>query len=254
MSDSLIVQQRIDKVALLTLNRPGRRNALSKALLTDFDRMLRAIADDSGVSAVVITGAGERAFCAGADINEQREFTPEDAYAHMRFGQEIFDRLEVLPQPTIAAINGFALGGGLELALACDIRVASRQARMGLPEITLANLPGWGGTQRLPRLVGVSLAKQMLFTGAQVASDDALQMGLVNALFEPAGLLDGAVAIAQQIASHPSEALRTIKAVVAVGLSDGQREGLMAEARGVADLWGTPAQKAAQHAFFSRNK
>jgi enoyl-CoA hydratase len=254
MNDSLIVQQQIDKVALLTLNRPSRRNALSKDLLTDLDRMLRVIADDSGVSAVVITGAGERAFCAGADINEQREFTPEDAYAHMRFGQAIFDRLEVLPQPTVAAINGFALGGGLELALACDIRVASTQALMGLPEITLANLPGWGGTQRLPRLVGVSVAKQILLTGAPVTAADARQMGLVSALFEPAGLLDGAVRMAQQIAIHPGEALRTIKAVVAVGLSEGRRDGLMAEARGVANLWGTPAQKAAQHAFFSRNK
>jgi enoyl-CoA hydratase len=254
MDNGLIKQECIEKILVLTLNRPERRNALSKALLTHLDTTLRQIEVDDTVSAVIIIGAGDRAFCAGADINEQRGFSPEDAYEHMRFGHAIFDRLEALPTPTIAAINGFALGGGLELALACDIRLASSQASLGLPEITLANIPGWGATQRLPRLIGPSRAKQMMFTGRPVSAENAERYGLVNGVYEPDQLLDECLGLARHIANNSTEALACLKRVVATGLSLGQTTGSEAEARGVAELWGIPAQKAAQEAFFARKR
>ncbi|MCW3473235.1 enoyl-CoA hydratase/isomerase family protein [Limobrevibacterium gyesilva] len=251
---TLLVQDR-DKapgVLLLTLNRPERHNALGRPLLMELDQTLQQIASDEGVRCVVITGAGDRAFSAGADINEQTGFTPEHAYAHMRWGQDIFSRLERLAKPTIAAINGFALGGGLELALACDLRTASEAAQLGLPEVTLASLPGWGGTQRLPRLIGASQAKMIAMSGQRVQAERCLQLGLVNAVYPHAEHLTKTLDLAAQIASHTLDSLQAIKQVIDDGLVGSLAGGMEAEARAVARLWGTPAQKQAQKEFFSR--
>ncbi|WP_414447123.1 enoyl-CoA hydratase/isomerase family protein [Burkholderia sp. 22PA0099] len=244
--------ERFGAVALLTLERPERMNALSKPLLQSLDAAFTALGHDDDTRVVVLTGAGAKAFSAGADINEQRDFSPEDAYAHMRWGQAIFDRIEACPKPTIAAINGVAFGGGLELALACDLRIVADTARLGLPEITLASFPGWGGTQRLPAIIGVPRALRMMLAGDPVSPEWALAAGLVNEVVEADALLDHALALASLIARNSGEALAAVKSVVRTGVHEGRAAGLEAEARGVGALWGTPAQKAAQDAFFAR--
>lgn len=251
---SLVLEDRDAQagVLLLTLNRPQRHNALSKPLLLELDAALRGAAADDAVRCVVITGAGERAFSAGADIDEQAGFTPPQALDHMRWGQALFGRLELLDKPTIAAINGYALGGGLELALACDVRIASHTAQVGLPEVTLGNLPGWGGTQRLPRLIGASHAKLIALSGQRVGAARCLELGLVNAVQRRDELLRETLALAGAIAAHPLESLRAIKQVMRVGAEDGLAAGLDAEARAVERLWGSPAQQRAQAAFLAR--
>lgn len=241
-------------VLLLTLNRPDRVNSLSKPLLLELEQALQEAAIDDAVRCVVITGAGGRAFSAGADITEQTGFTPDDAYAHMRWGQDLFTRLELLPKPTIAAVNGFALGGGLELALSCDFRTASETAQLGLPEVTLASLPGWGGTQRLPRLIGASNALLMAMTGTRVSAQRSLQLGLVNSVHPHEDLLMETLVLAGEIASHSLDSLHAIKHVVREGLGASRSVGMEAEARAVARLWGSPAQKLAQEEFFARRR
>ena len=210
---SLVLRQRDRErgVLVLTLNRAEQRNALSKPLLLELDKALQDAAADSTVNCIVITGAGQRAFSAGADIREQTKFTPNDAYEHMRWGQDLFDRLARLNKPTIAAINGFALGGGLELALACDIRTASASAHLGLPEVTLASLPGWGGTQRLARLIGASEAKLVAMTGRRLDAQRCLALGLVNAVHPADELLTQTLALAGAIAWNAVESLQAIK-------------------------------------------
>lgn len=241
-------------VLVLTLNRPERRNALSKPLLEDLQAAIAEAELDSQVRCLVITGTGDRAFCAGADISEQTGFNQDDAYAHMRWGQEIFSRIANLNKPSIAAVNGFALGGGLELALACDFRIASETAELGSPEVNLGNLPGWGGTQRLRCLVGDSHAKLIAMTGRRFSAADSLQMGLVNSVAAPEKLMEEAIKLAIEIASHAPEALQEIKEVIRFGELNGSEQGYEAEARAVARLWGSPSQKKAQEAFFSKAK
>jgi enoyl-CoA hydratase/carnithine racemase len=251
---ALITRQRVDAVTILTLKRPERMNALSKPLLQTLDDEIEHLCGDPQTRVVVITGAGAKAFSAGADIDEQRGFTPDHAYAHMRWGQAIFDRIEACAKPTIAALNGVALGGGLELALACDIRLAAGSARIGLPEISLASFPGWGGTQRLPALLGASRALRMMCSGELMTAQWAHQAGLVDDVVEAEALMDHVLTLAQSIARHSPDALAMLKSVVRTGLREGRAAGLEAEARGVAELWGTPEQKAAQEAFFSKKK
>jgi enoyl-CoA hydratase/carnithine racemase len=253
---SLIIADRSHhpRVLLVTLNRPEQHNALNKALLQALDRTLTDASADRTVSCVVITGAGQRAFSAGADIREQTGFTPDDAYAHMRWGQQLFDRVARIPKPAIAAINGFALGGGLELALACDLRIASDSAQLGFPEVTLASLPGWGGTQRLARLIGPSRAKQVAMTGRRLGAQRCLDLGLVDETCPAAELQSAALALAAELASQPLESLEAIKQVIDEGIDASWHDALDAEARAVGRLWGTPAQKRAQEAFFARRR
>jgi len=239
-------------VLLVTLNRADRHNALNKPLLHELEHTLAGASTDRTLRCVVITGAGQRAFSAGADIREQTGFTPDDAYAHMRWGQELFDRLARMPKPTIAAINGFALGGGLELALACDFRIASDMAQLGFPEVSLASLPGWGGTQRLARLIGASRAKHVAMSGRRLDAQQSLDLGLVTEVRPAAEHLPYALAFAAELAAHPLESLEAIKQVIDEGIDRPWDAALDAEARAVARLWGTPAQKRAQEAFFAR--
>lgn len=240
-------------VALVTLNRPERHNALSRPLLEQLRDALAHAQQQDAVRCIVLTGAGERAFCAGADISEQTGFSPDDAYRHMRWGQQLFDGIERLAKPVIAAINGFALGGGLELALACDIRTASAGAELGFPEVNLASLPGWGGTQRLARTVGLSNAMLLALTGRRIPAAQAQRLGLVSLVAEPGEHLPQALALAQEIAGHEAQSLQAIKQVMRLGLQSAALDaGLEAEARAVARLWGTEAQKQAQQAFFAR--
>lgn len=242
-----------DGVLLTTLNRPERHNALSKPMLEELRDAFTQAQQDERVRCIVLTGAGERSFCAGADISEQTGFSPADAYRHMRWGQDLFDGIERLSKPVIAAVNGFALGGGLELALACDIRTASAGAEFGFPEVNLASLPGWGGTQRLPRAIGLSNAMLLALTGGRIPAREALRLGLVSSVHEAGDHLAATLRLAAQIASHEPESLQAIKQVMRLGLQATTPDpGLEAEARAVARLWGTESQKKAQQEFFAR--
>jgi enoyl-CoA hydratase len=210
----LVLSERRGAVALLTLNRPDALNALSSALLAEFGARIDAVAADRTVRALVVTGAG-RAFAAGADIAQMRGMTPLEGEAFSRLGHDTFAKLEALPIPTIAAVNGFALGGGCELALACDWTYAAKRARLGQPEVNLGLLPGFGGTSRLTRRVGVAWAKELILTGEPIDAETAQRIGLVNRVFddiEP--LLAGALASGETIAKKGPVAIAAAKRVM----------------------------------------
>ncbi|WP_219469165.1 enoyl-CoA hydratase/isomerase family protein [Nonomuraea rhizosphaerae] len=251
---SVLVTERRDAVLVVTLNRPERLNALDRELLTALDELCAAVSGDPHVRALVVSGAGDRAFCAGADVNELDGITPADALALMRHGQRILDRLAGLDQPVVAAVNGVALGGGCELAMACDLRLAAPDARFAQPEITLANVPGWGGTQRLPRLVGAGRAAEMILTGRPVDAPTALAWGLVNRVVDGGRLLEEAITFAGELAGHSPTATAGAKHAMATGLRHGPEAGLFAEAEAVAACCATAEQQAAVRAFLDRHR
>ena len=198
----------------ITVNRPDKLNALNRAVLKDLEAAVAGIGEAADVRAVVITGAGEKAFVAGADIAEFAGLSAADAQALSQRGQRLFDRIEALDTPVIAAVNGFALGGGCELAMACHLRLASANARFGQPEVKLGLIPGYGGTQRLPRLVGRGRALQLLLTGGMIDAATAASWGLVNGVVEPAELRTAAAKLAGEIASvSPVAVKRCLEAV-----------------------------------------
>jgi enoyl-CoA hydratase len=229
MFDNLLFA-REGAVALLTLNRPQTLNALSLAILEDLQRAVALVRDDRDVRVVVITGAGEKAFAAGADIRELSSLSPAAMQAYARRGQRLFDDLETLGKPVLAAINGFALGGGCELALACTLRVASEAARLGQPEVHLGLMPGFGGTQRLPRLVGRGRALDLLLTGRQVDAHEALRIGLVDRIAAPASLISGTLELARTLAAGPPVAVRAILEAVHRGVDGALESGQALEA------------------------
>ena len=196
-----------ERVGLVTITRPEVMNALSSAVLDELEVALRSLAADEAVGCVILTGAGERAFIAGADIAEMRTKTPLEARAYARKGHDIASLIETMPKPVIAAINGFALGGGCELACACDLRFCSPNARFGQPEINLGIIPGWGGSQRLARTTNLGFAKELVLTGRMVTADEALARGLVNAIHPLERLLEEVTAIARAVATKSPIAL-----------------------------------------------
>jgi enoyl-CoA hydratase len=248
----LLVEHR-GRVTLATLNRPRKGNALSTGLIDALDALCveterRQVAGRTG--ALVLAGAGDKAFSAGADINDLVGLSIDRARAQMRRGQQVFDRLERLPVVVVAALGGFALGGGLELAMAADLRVAAPGAMLGQAEITLANIPGWGGTQRLPRLVGRGRATEMILTGEPVSAAEARAMGLVNDVV--ADPLGRALELAEQIAGRSPVAVAAAKRAIRAGLERGVAEGLLVEADGVAECCATDAQRQAVTDFLDR--
>ncbi len=207
----MIGVERDDRVAVVTVDRPEALNALDQATLTELRDRLSELAADTDVHVVVLTGAGERAFVAGADIKAMSAMNIEQAFAWGRLGHETASLLETMPKPTIAAVNGFALGGGCELALACDVRYASDTAKLGQPEVSIGIIPGWGGTQRLPRVVGIGRAKELIMTGRLVDAEEALRIGLVNAVFAPEELMEKALELARELAAKSPLVLAAIK-------------------------------------------
>ncbi len=209
-----LIYEKKDNIGLLTINRPDKMNAISNELTSELKKLLDEIENDEELRVLVITGAGDKAFVAGADINElvDRDAKKGRKVSHER--QEIFSRIENLQVPAIAAVNGFALGGGLELALACSIRICSEKAQFGAPEVKLGIIPGDGGTQRLPRLVGLGRAMEMILTGDFIDAQEAYRIGLVNRVVSADKLMDEAMELARKIASRPPLAVRFAKEAV----------------------------------------
>jgi enoyl-CoA hydratase len=251
--DNLLFE-RDGAVAVLTLNRPKVLNALNAALLRDLEAALDALAVDADVRAIVLTGAGDKAFVAGADINELAVLTPAEGKEHARHGQRLFDRVEHLGKPVIAAINGFALGGGCELALACTVRIAAETARLGQPEINLGIIPGYGGSQRLPRLVGKGRALEILLTGDMVSAARAYEIGLVNKVVPAADLLPAATALAQALASKAPIATRYILEAVNHGLDMPLAQGQYLETALFGAIASTEDTREGTSAFLEKRK
>lgn len=241
-------------IAIVTVNQPDKLNALNSERATALLEALLNIGPDRSIRAVILTGAGDRAFIAGADIKQMTSLDKTGATAFARLGHSVARAIETIPQPVIAAVNGFALGGGCELSLACDIRLASTTAVFAQPEVGLGIPPGWGGTQRLPRLIGPGLAAEMILTGRRVAADEALRIGLVNAVYEPDHLLNEALAMANQIAKNSPRAVSASKRLIGLALAGHPAAGLSSEAHAFADQFGGADQREGMTAFIEKRR
>ena len=225
-----IVYEKKERIARITLQRPKVLNALNRATLEELSDALVDAREDAAVRVVILTGAGEKAFVAGADINELAQQTAVSAKEFSLFGQAVFRILETMGKPSICAINGFALGGGCELALACSIRLASKSAKLGQPEVNLGILPGYGGSQRLARLCGKGVAHELCLTGETINAEEALRIGLVNHIYEPAELLPAAEAMARKIIQKSPLAIQYCMEAIERGSEMPQEQGLFLEA------------------------
>jgi enoyl-CoA hydratase len=238
-------------IAYVTVNRPEVLNALNHETWEGLGRAFEEAQQDPAVRGVILTGAGEKAFIAGADISELAEITAVEAQKSSRFGQSVLDLIENLGKPVIAAVNGFALGGGCETAMACTIRVASEKAKFGQPEVTLGLLPGGGGTQRLPRLVGKGRALQLILSGEIISAQEAYRIGLVNEVVPPAELIPRAEAILKRILANAPIAIRLSLEAVNKGVETSQDEGLALEASFFGLCAGTEDKKEGTTAFLN---
>lgn len=239
--------------ATLTIDRPKALNALNSQVLSELSQALDSLDLDT-VRCLIVRGSGTKAFVAGADIAEMSKMTAEQALEFARLGTAVFKKLERLPIPTIAAVCGYALGGGCELAMACDIRLVSDTAAFAQPETGLGIIPGFGGTQRLPLLVGVSRAKEILFTGRRVKAQEALDIGLCSGVYTVEELFDAAQAMAEKIASFPPNAMRATKQAANEAFAPAVDAGISAENRIFADCFGKNEQIECMDAFLNKKK
>ena len=243
-----------DGVRTITINRPEQLNALNRATIAELDQALSEADADKSVRVLIITGSGAKAFVAGADIKEFAHFAVEEGRALAADGQKkLFDHVEYMSKPVIAAVNGFALGGGLELAMSCHVRIASDNARMGLPEVSLGVIPGYGGTQRLARLVGKSKAMEMILSAGMIDANDALQWGLVNRVVPPDQLLTTAVELATRIMKNSPTALAAAIRAVNAGYEPGVN-GMQREIEEFGKCFGTADFKEGTSAFMEKRK
>ncbi|HOQ10697.1 MAG TPA: enoyl-CoA hydratase-related protein [Syntrophomonadaceae bacterium] len=251
MTFNHIVLEVSNYVATLTLNRPEVLNALNRSMVDEIDAAADIIARNRDIRVVLLTGAGKH-FAAGADIKDMAQMVPDEARA-FAFGST-FNKLENLPQPVIAAVKGYALGAGFEMALTADIRLAGSSARFGLPEINLGIMPGAGGTQRLPRLIGCSQAKELIFLGHNIDAPTALELGLVNRVVADEELLDEAFKMAEKMSAKPPIALKMAKRTINTGLNLDIKSGTELEAISWSDLFATEDQKEGMKAFLEKRK
>jgi 3-hydroxypropionyl-coenzyme A dehydratase len=271
-------------IAILRINRPEALNAMNLDVISELSKMIDIIAADESIKAVVITGAGERSFCAGADISYMVNIDPMQAEKYATSAQDVINKIDRLDKPVIAAVNGFALGGGCELAMACDIRIASSNAKIGQPEVTIGIPPGWGGTQRLMRIVGPAKAKELIFTGKMITADEAYQIGLVNKVINlgsedkippeaPKGdaakekeraseiaktlnrkLMDESLALAKEIAKNSFTAVKVSKNLINRGMDSDLETGLRLEIYGWALCFAHEDRQKMMSAFLNKSK
>lgn len=243
-----------DGITTVTINRPSAMNALNSATLQELDAVFAELLTDAATKAVIVTGAGDKAFVAGADLGEMSKMTALEGRAFGDLGHKVFDAIENFPKVVIAAINGYALGGGCELAMACDIRLASTKAKFGQPEVTYGIIPGFGGTQRLPRLIGKGLAKQYIYTGDMFDAEEAHRIGLVNVVTTPEELITAAEAMLAKILKKSPLAVTSAKDVIDRGLEMTQDLGMKYEAQAFGVCFATEEQKEGMAAFLEKRK
>ena len=247
-----IILENEGKTALISINRPESLNALNHKTIQELSNAFENLNNDSSVRVIILTGSGEKSFVAGADIKEFADFGTNEAENLARNGQQtLFNKIENLNKPVIAAVNGFALGGGLELAMACHIRYASENAKLGLPEVTLGLIPGYGGTQRLPQLVGKGLANEIIFSAKMISAERAKEIGLVNEVFSSEELLTKTKELASLIARNSPMGIS--KAIAAVNLA-GTQEGFEAEIKSFGELFEMEDKKEGVAAFLEKRK
>lgn len=253
MSYETLLLDRRDGIATITVNRPDALNALNRTVLEELAAAAGELAPDATLDGVILTGAG-RAFVAGADIKAMIDYSAEEAEAFSEVGHRAFDAISALPVPVIGAINGFALGGGLELALSCDLLYGSTKAKMGLPEVSLSVIPGWGGTQRLGRVIGWHKARELVFTGKHLRAEEAQACGLLLDVFEPEELMTKVNEIADAIAKNGPLAVRAAKRAMANGSAHGLADGMAAEKVAFGGLFGSNDQREGMTAFVERRE
>lgn len=240
-------------ICILTVSAPKSLNALNSRILSEIDYFVMNI-DLSEIKALILTGDGEKAFVAGADIAEMKDKTESEAFEFAKLGAAAFKKVEDLEIPVIAAVNGFALGGGCELAMACDIRIASSNAKFGQPEVGLGIIPGFSGTYRLPKLVGPSYAKEMIFTGKLIDAQEALRIGLVNAVYEQADLMDKVMELVKMILKNAPIAVAEAKKCINDNYDMSAEEAIAYENKGFARCFSTEDQKSGMAAFLAKEK
>lgn len=251
---TMVQYEKSGQIAIVRINRPEALNSLNEQVLTELDAALDHIASDTEIRAIIVTGEG-KAFVAGADIAAMQPLTEQEAYAFGRLGQNVFRKIETMDIPVIAAVNGFALGGGCELAMACDIRIAGERAKFGQPEVGLGITPGYSGTQRLPRLVGKGKAMELILTGNIIGAGEAGSIGLVERVVPQEALMDEAMAIAQKIASNAPVAVRYSKKAIQQGLeTSGMDEAILIEAQYFSECFATEDQKNGMRSFLEKEK
>lgn len=249
---SVLLEKR-ENIGIITMNRPDALNALNSETLHELMAVIETVEADDDINAVVVTGAG-RSFVAGADIKEMSALTASEGRKFGEYGNRVFLALENMSKPTIAAVNGFALGGGCELAMACDIRIAGEKAKFGQPETGLGITPGFGGTQRLPRIVGISNAMELILTAKTITASDAKEMGLVSKVYPQEELMDEAVKMAQAIAANAQVAVKASKRCIRKGMQVDITTGTAYEAEAFGSCFATDDQKNAMQAFVEKRK
>jgi enoyl-CoA hydratase len=249
-----ILFEKKENIAFITFNRPKVLNALNRKTVEELREALLDARDDSFVRVLILTGAGEKSFVAGADISELAQRTPVDGKDFSLFGQSVFHLLETLGKPSICAINGFALGGGCEIALCCSIRLASKTAKLGQPEVKLGIIPGYGGTQRLARLCGKGVAHELCLSGEMITAEEAQRIGLVNHICEPAELLPAAEALAKKIIANAPLAVKYTMEAIERGVEMPQEEGLFLEATLFGLACATEDMREGTKAFLEKRK
>lgn len=242
-----------DQIGIITINRPKALNALNSVVLEEIDKTLDGVDLDT-TRALILTGAGEKSFVAGADIGEMSNLTKEEGEVFGKKGNDVFRKIETLPIPVIAAVNGFALGGGCEIAMSCDIRICSENALFGQPEVGLGITPGFGGTQRLARIVGMGKAKEMIYTAKNIKADEAYQVGLVNAVYSQEELMEKAMKMAKKIARNAPIAVRASKKAINDGLQVDMDKAIEIEEKLFGGCFDTQDQREGMAAFLEKRK
>ncbi|MBW2345750.1 MAG: enoyl-CoA hydratase/isomerase family protein [Deltaproteobacteria bacterium] len=254
MSYDNIIFESTDNIGVIKFNRPKVLNAINSELLSEFENVLEMIAVDQDIKVLILTGEGEKAFVAGADIGAMKNFIPLEAKKFSQNGQKVFSLLETLPIPVIACVNGYALGGGTEIAMACDFIYASENAKFGQPEITMSLIPGFGGTQRLSRLVGQSRALELCLTGELIPAKEALTIGLVNRVFPHDQLWEETIKTAKSMAQKGRIAIRAIKTIIRNGIDRDIEVGCVMESDGFALCFSGNDAKEGINAFLEKRK
>jgi len=251
---SLITTSKTDGICTVKINRPDKLNAMNMDAAKELTEVFENLGRDDSIKVIILTGEGDKAFSAGADIEYMSKISPDESEDYAMLGQLVTATVENVKQPTIAAVNGFALGGGCELAMSCDIRIAANTAKMGQPEVTIGVPPGWGGTQRLMRIVGIAKAKEMVFTGKMIKAEEAREIGLVNQVVELSTLMDETMKIAKTIAGNSSMAVRMSKTVINKGRNADLDTGLKLELLAWRNCFTHPDRKERMTSFVNKSK